>query len=86
MPRFVQLTDWTCLYPHLISKSLLSSYMREYINNPQVSHLQKGNKFYGEYMTKVGKEGYMRLVECFKEETEHLGHFELLKILEKNYY
>ena len=81
MPMFVRLTNWNCLYAHLVARRLLDPHMREFMIS-SASHQQKGNKFYGEYMPSNGSEGYERLLECYKEETEHSGHEILANKLE----
>lgn len=81
MPKFLQLTSWGGLYAYLISKRLLDAHMREFINS-SATQQQKGNAFYGEYMPSLGHQGYLKLMECFQEEQEHLGHVTLAKILE----
>ena len=84
MPTFVRLTNWSCLYAHLVAKKLLDSHMREYMLGTATTQHQKGNKFYGEYLPSHGKLGYQRLLECLKEEEEHSGHKRLVEILESD--
>ena len=82
MPKFVRLTNWTCLYAHLVSKQLLDPHMREYMNSSAHTQQLKGNKFYGEYLPSHGDRGYLKLLECLREETEHSGHAILVNLLE----
>lgn len=82
MPTFVRLTNWNCLYSHLIAKRLLDPHMREFMIGG-ASFQEKGNKFYGEYLPSHGNHGYQRLFECFKEEDEHIGHETLVRLFQE---
>ncbi len=80
MPTFVRLTSWNSLYAHLVSNELLDADMREFIIS-STPNIQKGNKFYGEYMPSVGSQGYKKLRKCFREEKDHLGHRKLANLM-----
>lgn len=86
MPDFVQCTDWTVLYSHLVSKQLLSSECREILVCPLRTSVYKGNFFYGQILPRMGRESkaFIKLYQCFEEtRTDHLGHGALLDIIDK---
>ena len=84
MPKFLKYTDWNVLFSHLVSKQLLSSECKEILLNPLKTDTDKGNYFYGQFLSKMGweSEAYIRLCECLKAtESEQPGHGTLLNII-----
>lgn len=82
MPEFVKDTDIEELAPLLYSKKLLHS--GDYAKLRSIpSDKQRGNHFYMEILPRKGRHTYRRLYECLKKETEHLGHRDLVRILDK---
>lgn len=92
MPTFLQCTDWSGIFAHLVSKRLLSSDCREILLCRLRTNTDKGNHFYGRVLPSMGRESkaYIKLFQCLEEtKVEHCGHNTLFDILRnglRSYY
>ena len=82
MPRFVNNTDFKTLYSHLYSKKLLHDSDFTTLTSMS-SEKERGNHLYMQILPHKGEDTYRRLYECLKNETEHIGHRDLVRILNK---
>lgn len=78
---FIEQTHFEMLIPFLFEKRLIHAGDSETLGSIP-SHKTKGNLFYTVILPRKGKHAYRRLYKCLKQETEHLGHQDLLAILD----
>lgn len=78
---FVERTHFEILLPFLFAKKLMHSDDCEMLANI-TTHKAKGNYFYTVILPRKGKSAYRRLYKCLKRETEHLGHKDLVELLD----
>ena len=83
MTKFVTLTDLNTLSSHLFEKKIIHSTDYSMLKSIP-THRERGNHFYMDILPRKGRRTYRGLFECLKDETEHLGHRELLDILVKS--
>ena len=84
MPMFLQCTNWSGIFGHLVAKRLLDSDCREIILCPLRTNKDKGNYFYGRVLPAMGRESnaYVKLYRCLEEtKDEHPGHNTLFDVL-----
>ena len=87
MPKFLDYTDWSGLFAHLVSKGLLNNERREILLCPRSTSTEKGNFFYGQALPKMGHEvtPYVKLYQCLNEtKTDHPGHATLYNLLHES--
>ena len=77
---FINNTNFETLIPFLFGKKLVHEGESEMLQGT-ASHLKKGNHFYTVVLPQKGKRAYRRLYKCLKREQKHLGHGELVQIL-----
>ena len=82
MPTFVNNTDFKTLCSHLHSRDLLHPSDYETLTS-MPSNKQRGNHLYMQILPHKGSTAYRQIYECLKDETEHRGHRDLVKILDK---
>lgn len=82
MPAFVTNTDFNTLAAYLFSKKLLYSCEYTMLKSMPPGN-ERGNHFYIEILPHKGRHAYRRLYKCLRDEPEHLGHKDLVKILNK---
>lgn len=76
-------TDLGALYTHLISAELISGQDLEELEAKTVTCRGKNIFFYMVLLDKKGPDAYKRLFDCLKKEHEHLGHKDLVRIIER---
>lgn len=79
---FTEHTNFVTLQPYLFEKRLLHTGECEKLGTLS-SNKEKGNHFYTVILPQKGERAYRRLYRCLKKETEHLGHGDLVEILDK---
>ena len=79
---FTKNTNFVTLLPYLYEKKLLHPGECETLGTFPSSS-EKGNHFYMVILPQKGKHAYRSLYKCLKKETEHLGHKDLIEILDK---
>ena len=79
---FTEHTNFMTLLPYLFEKKLVYPGECERLEKFS-SYKEKGNHFYTVILPQKGKHAYRRLYRCLKKETEHLGHRDLVEILDK---
>ena len=79
---FTERTNFVSLVPHLFEKELLHSGECEDLEKLP-SHQEKANHFYTIILPRKGARAYRRLYKCLKRETQHLGHKDLVEVLER---
>ena len=79
---FTECTHFETLVPYLYEKKLVLPGECERLEQFS-SQKAKGNHFYTVILPRNGKYAYRRLYKCLKRETEHLGHRDLVAILDK---
>ena len=82
MSTFVESTDFNTLSSHLYSRKLLHSSDYETLTS-MLSNKDRGNHLYMQILPHKGRTTYRQLYECLKNETEHMGHADLLKLLDE---
>ena len=80
LPKFIELTNWKFLLPHLVSVDLSDRATTHYLVTENNTHQDKGVHFYLEILPSKGPDAYTRLYKCLCDEKEHLGHQSLLEI------
>ena len=81
LPKFIRYTNWVNILAHLSAKRLVSNDSRQKLMSHHLTDVQKGNYFYMDVLPSQGDDAYCRLYDCLKDEQEHHGHRDLLKIL-----
>lgn len=81
--EFVKCTDLKSLYTHLISAELISGPDLEELDAKKATSRGKNIYFYTGLLETKGPDAYRRLFECLKKEREHLGHKNLVRIVDK---
>lgn len=79
---FTEHTNFVTLLPYLYEKKLVHTGECEKLEKLP-SHQEKGNHFYTIILPRKGKHAYRQLYRCLKKETKHLGHKDLVEILNK---
>ena len=79
---FTERTNFVSLVPHLFEKKLLHSGECEDLEKLP-SHQEKANHFYTIILPRKGARAYRRLYKCLKGENQHLGHKDLVEVLER---
>ena len=79
---FTERTNFVTLLPYLFEKKLVHPGECERLEKFS-SHKEKGNHFYTVILPQKGKHAYRRFYKCLKKETEHLGHRDLVEILDR---
>lgn len=78
---FIDNTNFETLIPYLFEQKLVHVGESEILQGT-ASHLKKGNHFYTVVLPQKGKRAYRRLYKCLKREQRHLGHNDLVQILD----
>ena len=78
---FVRQTHFETLIPFLFQKRLIHEGDSETLES-FASHKSKGNHFYTVILPRKGKRAYRKLHSCLRRETEHLGHQDLVALLD----
>lgn len=81
LPTFIRYTSWVNILAHLVAKQLVSRDSRQKLMSEHLTDVQKGNYFYMDVLPSQGDDAYCRLYDCLKDEQDHHGHSDLLKIL-----
>lgn len=79
---FINNSDFNTLFSHLYSRKLLNSNDYETLTSMQ-SDKDRGNHLYMQILPRKGRRAYRRLYKCLKNEREHIGHRDLVKILDR---
>ena len=79
---FTKHTNFVTLVPHLFEKKLLHTVECEHLEKLP-SHQEQANHFYTVILPRKGKRAYRWLYKCLKRETQHLGHKDLVEVLER---
>ena len=79
---FTEHTHFETLLPYLYEKKVVHTEECEGLEI-FMSNKAKANHFYLVILPRKGKHAYRRLYKCLKRETEHLGHRDLVEILDK---
>ena len=82
MPTFIENTDFKTLFSHLYSRKLLHSNDFATLTNLP-SNIERGNCLYMQILPSKGRYSFTRFYECLKNETEHMGHSYLVKLLDE---
>ena len=82
MPTFVNNTDFKMLGSHMLSRNLLHLSDYETLTN-MLSDRERGNHLYMQILPHKGEHTYRLFYECLENEKEHMGHRDLIKILDK---
>ena len=80
LPKFIALTNWKFLLPHLVSVDLSDIATTDYLLNENRTDHDKGVHFYLRVLPSKGPDAYTRFHRCLRDEKEHLGHQSLLQI------
>ena len=80
LPKFIELTNWKFLLPHLVSVDLSDRATTDYLLNENRTHQDKGVHFYLKVLPSKGPGTYTRFYKCLRGEKEHSGHKSLLQI------
>ena len=80
LPKFIELTNWKFLLPHLVSVDLSDRATTEFLLNENRTHQDKGVQFYLNVLPSKGPGTYTRFYTCLRGEKEHSGHKSLLRI------
>ena len=81
VPKFIKHTNWKYLVPHLVAEGLLDGSNTEKLLSGSKTEHEKGVIFYLEVLPYKGEDAYTTFYNCLQEETEHIGHLSLLKLL-----
>ena len=81
-PTFIKHSDFSTLFSHLYSRKLVNSNDYETLTSMQ-SDMERGNHLYMQILPRKGRQAYRRLYKCLKNEREHVGHRDLVKILDR---
>ena len=79
---FTEYTNFVALLSHLYARKLLQTEECEKLEKFS-SCKEKSNHFYTLILPRKGKRAYTRLHKCLKKETGHLGHRDLVEILDR---
>jgi len=80
--HFLQYTNWTCLFPYLMSNQLVDRCAVEVLNSDRITTFDKGIKFYYEVLPSKGNTAYSRYYNSVAQEHDHIGHQTLLELLD----
>jgi hypothetical protein len=82
MPKFIDNSDFNTLFSHLYSRKLVHSNDYETLTS-MPSDKDRGNHLYMQILPRKGRHAYRRLYKCLRNESEHIGHRDLVKLLDK---
>ena len=82
MEEFVKSTDLEALYVHLFAAELITRKDWEELKATNTSQNRK-LFFYMILLGTKGPDAYKRFFDCLKREREHLGHADLVRIIEE---
>ena len=75
------LLDLNTLLPLLSKHQLLTTSEKDYVMNTFIPAVEKANQLVYSILPRKGSTAYELFVKCLQEETEHLGHQELVRML-----
>lgn len=79
---FIKNSDFSTLFSHLYSRKIINSNDYETLTSMQ-SDMDRGNNLYMQILPRKGRQAYRQLYKCLKKEREHVGHRDLVKILDR---